>query len=401
DFKNNANLATEYLYDKNGNLIKDYNKSITEISYNVLNLPQTLKISSATNTYTYAADGRKLKTVLGGSKTTDYCGNVIYENGLLKRILVDGGYIENGTYYFYLTDHLGNNRVIASSSGSIVQSNHYYPFGMSFTEGSATSQQPYKYNGKELDTERGLNLYDYSARLMDPALGRFNMVDPLAKELYSWSPYVYCLDNPIKHIDPDGEFPLIAIFVGGAIDYVSQVAINRIDGKSWSASLTNIDTKSIVVSAAISASGVGLANVIGKASKAIQVSSKVASVLKISGDVAVDATTSAASQLVKEGKIDVKSVVVDVAAGQAGSQLASKVKSIAKNSPEGKVLERQADRAKRVAGDNPRVSRAKRAQSAINKSESYGNKSAIAVGTASSNIMSTFTNKLLEDDKKK
>ena len=205
DFKNNANLATEYLYDKNGNLIKDYNKSITEISYNVLNLPQTLKISSATNTYTYAADGRKLKTVLGGSKTTDYCGNVIYENGLLKRILVDGGYIENGTYYFYLTDHLGNNRVIASSSGSIVQSNHYYPFGMSFTEGSATSQQPYKYNGKELDTERGLNLYDYSARYMDPALGRFSTVDPHAEKYYSWSPYHYAANNPIMIIDPNGK----------------------------------------------------------------------------------------------------------------------------------------------------------------------------------------------------
>ena len=62
DFKNNANLATEYLYDINGNLIKDYNKSITEISYNVLNLPQTLKIFSATHTYMYAADGGKLKT---------------------------------------------------------------------------------------------------------------------------------------------------------------------------------------------------------------------------------------------------------------------------------------------------------------------------------------------------
>ncbi|MDD3211173.1 MULTISPECIES: RHS repeat domain-containing protein [Bacteroides] len=204
DFKNNANLATEYLYDKNGNLIKDYNKSITEISYNVLNLPQTLKISSATNTYTYAADGRKLKTVLGGSKTTDYCGNVIYENGLLKRILVDGGYIENGTYYFYLTDHLGNNRVIASSSGSIVQSNHYYPFGMSFTEGSATSHQPYKYNGKELDIERGLNLYDYSARLMDPALGRFSTVDPMCEKHPEISPYVYCAGNPVNLIDPDG-----------------------------------------------------------------------------------------------------------------------------------------------------------------------------------------------------
>ena len=145
-----------------------------------------------------------MKTVLGGSKTTDYCGNVIYENGLLKRILVDGGYIENGTYYFYLTDHLGNNRVIASSSGSIVQSNHYYPFGMSFAEGSATSQQPYKYNCKELDTERGLNLYDYSARLMDPALGRFSTVDPLAEKYYWISPYAYCTSNPLNAIDPDG-----------------------------------------------------------------------------------------------------------------------------------------------------------------------------------------------------
>ncbi|WP_277639209.1 RHS repeat domain-containing protein [Bacteroides graminisolvens] len=145
-----------------------------------------------------------MKTVLGGSKTTDYCGNVIYENGLLKRILVDGGYIENDIYYFCLTDHLGNNRVIASANGSIVQSNHYYPFGMSFAEGSATSQQPYKYNGKELDTERGLNLYDYSARYMDPALGRFNMVDPMAEKYYSISPYVYVDNNPMKYIDPTG-----------------------------------------------------------------------------------------------------------------------------------------------------------------------------------------------------
>ena len=156
-------------------------------------MPQTLKISSATNTYTYAADGRKLKTVLGGSKTTDYCGNVIYENGLLKRILVDGGYVENGIYYFYLTDHLGNNRVIAS--GSIVQSNHYYPFGMSFAEGSTTSQQPYKYNGKELDSKKGLNWYDYGARHYDAALGRFTTNDRFAEKYYSMSPYQYGANN--------------------------------------------------------------------------------------------------------------------------------------------------------------------------------------------------------------
>ncbi|WP_321333087.1 DUF6443 domain-containing protein [uncultured Bacteroides sp.] len=207
DFKNNSTAAKEYFYDLNGNLTQDLNKGITGITYNFLNLPQSVVISNtlgqATNTYTYAADGRKLRANIG-SKQTDYVGNVIYEGGALKRILVDGGYIEGGAYYFYLTDHLGNNRVVANASGGIVQTNHYYPFGMSFAEGVTTSGQPYKYNGKELDTERGLNLYDYSARLMDPALGRFSTVDPSTEKYYSWSPYVYVGNNPIITTDPTG-----------------------------------------------------------------------------------------------------------------------------------------------------------------------------------------------------
>ena len=207
DFKNSSNVVKEYSYDANGNLIQDLNKGINSITYNLLNLPQTLTISnslgSATNSYTYAADGRKLKAVIG-SKTTEYCGNVIYENGALKRILVDGGYIEGGAYYFYLQDHLGNNRMVVDASGNIKQTNHYYPFGMSFAEGTVTSSQPYKYNGKELDTDRGLNLYDYSARYMDPALGRFNTVDPMAEKYYSISPYAYVGNNPMKRIDPNG-----------------------------------------------------------------------------------------------------------------------------------------------------------------------------------------------------
>ena len=53
-------------------------------------------------------------------KRTDYVGNMIYKNGSLKRILVDGGYIDNGIYHFYLQDHLGNNRVVAKSDGTII-----------------------------------------------------------------------------------------------------------------------------------------------------------------------------------------------------------------------------------------------------------------------------------------
>lgn len=69
------------------------------------------------------------------------------------------GYIESGTYHYYLTDHLGNNRVVATGTGTIVQKNHYYPFGMTFGEVENAEQglQPYKYGGKKLDHTHGLN----------------------------------------------------------------------------------------------------------------------------------------------------------------------------------------------------------------------------------------------------
>ncbi|MBR6251936.1 MAG: RHS repeat-associated core domain-containing protein, partial [Bacteroidales bacterium] len=64
--------------------------------------------------------------------------------------------------------------------------------------------QPYKYNGKELDTEDGLNLYDYGARHYDAALCRWNAMDALAEKYATMSPYNYCAGNPIMFIDPDG-----------------------------------------------------------------------------------------------------------------------------------------------------------------------------------------------------
>ena len=39
EFKDNADEAVEYEYDKNGNLTKDLNKNISGIQYNILNLP--------------------------------------------------------------------------------------------------------------------------------------------------------------------------------------------------------------------------------------------------------------------------------------------------------------------------------------------------------------------------
>ena len=73
-----------------------------------------------------------------------------------------------------------------------------------FGEGLQSSNQPYKYNGKEFDGLLGLNMYDYGARHYDPYSGRWIAVDPLVEKYYSISPYVYVANNPVRFIDPDG-----------------------------------------------------------------------------------------------------------------------------------------------------------------------------------------------------
>ena len=209
-FVNGASAAGEYAYDANGNLTKDLNKGITDIQYNVLNLPSTVSFSDgSTITYTYGADGTKLRTVhkIGSTTTTtDYCGNVIYENGTQKLLLTEEGYINlAGTqqYHYYLKDHQGNNRVVINQSGTVEETNHYYPFGGVFA--TAGNTQPYKYNGKEFDTKKGLNWYDYGARHYDTALGRFTTNDRFAEKYYSMSPYQYGANSPVVNIDVNGD----------------------------------------------------------------------------------------------------------------------------------------------------------------------------------------------------
>ena len=224
-FVNGASAAGEYAYDVNGNLTKDLNKGIADIQYNVLNLPSTVSFSDgSTITYTYGADGTKLRTVhkIGSTTTTtDYCGNVIYENGTQKLLLTEEGYINlTGTqqYHYYLKDHQGNNRVVINQSGTVEETNHYYPFGGVF--GTTGNTQPYKYNGKELDTKQGLNWYDYGARHYDAALGRFTTNDRFAEKYYSMSPYQYGANNPVNNIDVNGDTIVVNPNPNGLIDNV-------------------------------------------------------------------------------------------------------------------------------------------------------------------------------------
>ena len=199
----------EYTYDKNGNLTKDLNKNISSIGYNFLNLPNQVIFAGGNSVlYEYAADGTKLRTVhkTGATTlTTDYCGNAIYENGVLKMLLNDAGYVSfpDRKVHFYLKDHQGNTRVVADKDGNVEETNAYYPFGGTFT--STNNVQPFKYNGKELDQKNGLNWYDYGARHYDAAIGRWHVVDPMSEKYYSSSLFAYCTNNPMRYVDYKGD----------------------------------------------------------------------------------------------------------------------------------------------------------------------------------------------------
>jgi RHS repeat-associated protein len=126
-------------------------------------------------------------------------------------LLTEEGYIEKSgstyTHHYYLKDHIGNHRIVMNSAGTVVQATNYYPSGTTMADyPRATTQgvQPYKFGGKELDRKDNLNFYDYEARAYDPALMRFTSTDPMMEKYYAWSPFAYCLNNPVNRIDPTG-----------------------------------------------------------------------------------------------------------------------------------------------------------------------------------------------------
>ena len=115
------------------------------------------------------------------------------------------------TLYFYHPDHLGSSSWITTTNGTVKQHLHYLPWGEEFVNqrSSHFDGVPYTFSAKEKDSET--NLSYFGARYYTSDLSIWLSVDPMSAKYPSLSPYVYCANNPIKLVDPNGEENLPAL----------------------------------------------------------------------------------------------------------------------------------------------------------------------------------------------
>ena len=244
-------------YDAIGRVVSSDIEGMTEVQYNVAGFPSYIGQADGGYVHNTYAGGVRLssrRTAADGEVTVmNYEGNEVWENGKLRMLLFDGGYVDfsgnRPKYCWYTKDHLGNVRAVADSLGYIVASYDYRPYGeelaalpadeylepapddprfprhgrrdeetneptpqpspfvptVNYSEAAPKGWQPFRFGGKESLTRVGLDLYDFGARMYSPSNARWLTMDPLCEKFYDTSPYVYCNGNPVNIIDPDGQ----------------------------------------------------------------------------------------------------------------------------------------------------------------------------------------------------
>ena len=225
DFFDSSTYDTEYYYNANGALESDINRDIDLIQYDDLGNTRCIYYFGHNQIeYVYAADGTKLRTIHRPASSTaltdsiDYVGNLILKNGQPSMYLFDGGYAtfdQNGAvdgWHYYIQDYLGNNRMVVNKNGTVEQVTHYYPYGGVIGDISTNeSLQAYKFEGKELDRTFGLDNYDIHARQYFAMMPSWDRIDPLAEDTPQFSPYSYCMGDPVNLGDYNGKNAEITI----------------------------------------------------------------------------------------------------------------------------------------------------------------------------------------------
>jgi len=238
-----AESSSYYLYDAHGERVVKFAGQMTNMNINghqtttflitdpTLYLDAYLVSTPKGYTKHYYAGAERIASKIGGSKViqspSELVSGVEYEKKITHNTKALLSYLENcppvpvsdfslvtnppslffcnpeTEYYFYHTDHLGSSSWISDQDGEAIQHLQYLPFGESWVDQRDGSwNAPYTFSGKEKDWETGYSYF--GARYYDSELSIWLSVDPMAHKYPHQSNYVYCSNNPIRLIDPDG-----------------------------------------------------------------------------------------------------------------------------------------------------------------------------------------------------
>jgi RHS repeat-associated protein len=141
--------------------------------------------------------------------TADILGNLNYTGAVMPK---------NGYIMIWVANTTANwdvffdNLVVKHYNSPLLEETHYYPFGLAMAAISSRTvklNNKFEFGGKEKQEKEftdgsGLELYDFGARMLDPQIGRWSCVDPLAHMFPYQTPYSAMDNNPISKIDPTG-----------------------------------------------------------------------------------------------------------------------------------------------------------------------------------------------------
>ncbi|MFH0874192.1 MAG: RHS repeat-associated core domain-containing protein [Candidatus Komeilibacteria bacterium] len=189
-------------------------------------------IPASEDSATYYIDKYYEKEYSGAARNFYFLGNIKLATDVLNG--------SNTGIYYDLSDHLGSSSITTDTSGQIIDTTDYYPYGtISYSNTTTNIGDNHKYTGKELDTET--NLSYFGARYYNQTAGYFTSIDPynlnvnkLTKVLSDpqrLHSYLYSRGNPIVLVDPDGNTDVDfgkGLLVGAAVRaYQTGVAITH------------------------------------------------------------------------------------------------------------------------------------------------------------------------------
>jgi RHS repeat-associated protein len=174
-------------------------------------------VDAATTSYIYDGDQVIIEYDGGGQVIRRY----VYGHGIDQPIAIVTPTVE----YYYHFDGLGSVIALSDSTGNVVETYAYSPYGK--VSQASSVGNPYLYTGREYDDEAGL--YHYRTRYYDPEFGRFLQIDPTGYAV-GLNLYAYVRNNPTRYVDPYGLAPQIPEIPPEALNPPPEVIEEIIEG---------------------------------------------------------------------------------------------------------------------------------------------------------------------------